>query len=117
MEGLFVDSADVVEDEAHGLLDVRGDGLFLGFGDLEVAQLEPVLDLGYSAYLLVIAGLDEGVVHKSNERLEEQVPLDCGLVEEGHQGFQGEVAVDVGQGDCISLNAKIRQQIEILHEV
>ena len=63
MEGLFVDSTDVVEDETHCFLDVGGDGLLLGFGNLEVAQLEPVLDLCYPADLLVVAGLDKCVVH------------------------------------------------------
>ena len=117
MEGLFVDSADVVEYQTHGLLDIGGYGLLLGFGDLEVARLEPVLHLSYPANLLVVTGLYEGVVHQSDEGLEEQVPFDGGFVEEGHQGFQGEVAVDVRQGDRVPLDAEIRQQVEILHEV
>ena len=96
MERLFVDSADVVENQTHCFLDIGGDGLFLGFWDLEVAQLEPVFHLCYSAYLFVVAGLDEGVVHQSDEGLEEQISFYCGFVEESYQGFQGEVAVDIG---------------------
>jgi hypothetical protein len=89
LEGLFVDTFDIVEDERHRLLDVPRDRLF-GFGDIEISQSVPLLHLGDTINLLIIRSLHKGVMDQPNEGLEEEVLLDCALMQEGHQCLQGE---------------------------
>lgn len=56
-------------------------------------------------------------MHQSNERLEKKILFYCSLMQESHQGLQGQVSVDVVKGNRITLHAQIGQQVQILHEV
>lgn len=87
-EGFFVDTSDIVEDESHCLFYISGDGFF-SLGNIEISQSIPFLHFSDTIDLLIIGCLHKGVMDESDEGLEEQVLLDCALMQEGYECLQG----------------------------
>lgn len=69
-------------------MNVRRNGLLLGFGDGKISEPIPIFHFRYSADVLVITCLNKGVMDQSDERLKEKVFLDCSLMQEGNKGLE-----------------------------